>query len=480
MSQSNSLVLGNNANVGIGTSTPAFKLEVTDEASFHGVKVGRGGGALIENTAVGLLVLNQNNNGIGNTGTGYHALRNNFNGSNNTATGFNALSNNGSGSNNTAAGFESLMQNNGIENTAVGYHALFSNDLSDGNTAIGSEALNDNTLGNNNTALGINVLNSNIDGDENTAIGNSALGNNIGGNNNTAIGSGANVAGGFYTNATAIGAGAIVSQSNSLVLGNSADVGIGTSSPTAKLEVVGDVKASSTITSSALSTPGIVTNNSNGLLGTTTAVPVSNGGTGTSSIFTSGSVIFAGAGGVYSEDAALFFDQSNIRLGIGLTTPLEKLHVIGNGLFTGNVSAFKGSFTNDIAALNGTFLGNVTASCGVLVCSDVRYKKSITPLSGSLEKLSLLNGVNYYFKKDKFPELNFNDDKQIGLIAQEVENIFPELVKTDVKGYKSVDYAKLTPVLVEAIKELKAANDLLKTDIEKIKVHLGLEAKAEK
>ena len=64
--------------------------------------------------------------------------------------------------------------------------------------------------------------------------------------------------------------------------------------------------------------------------------------------------------------------------------------------------------------------------------------------------------------------------------TQEVEKILPELVFTDVDGYKSVDYSKLTPVLVEAIKELKAANDLLKTDIEKIKAHLGLEAKAEK
>ena len=77
--------------------------------------------------------------------------------------------------------------------------------------------------------------------------------------------------------------------------------------------------------------------------------------------------------------------------------------------------------------------------------------------------------------------------RQIGLIAQEVEKIYPELVLTDVDGYKSVDYSKLTPILVEAIKELKAENDQLKadntsfkSDIQKIKAQLGMDVKAEK
>jgi hypothetical protein len=69
-------------------------------------------------------------------------------------------------------------------------------------------------------------------------VGTDALGSNTTGSNNTAIGSGANVSAGNLTNATAIGANAIVSQSNSLVLGNNANVGIGTTSPAAKLEVV--------------------------------------------------------------------------------------------------------------------------------------------------------------------------------------------------------------------------------------------------
>ena len=64
-----------------------------------------------------------------------------------------------------------------------------------------------------------------------------------------------------------------------------------------------------------------------------------------------------------------------------------------------------------------------------------------------------LRGVNFYWKKEEFPQKGFTDEKQIGFIAQEMEKIYPELVITQPDGYKSVDYSKLTPVLVEAIKE---------------------------
>jgi len=65
-------------------------------------------------------------------------------------------------------------------------------------------------------------------------------------------------------------------------------------------------------------------------------------------------------------------------------------------------------------------------------------------------------------RADEFKDRNFNTDKQLGVIAQEIEPIYPELVKTDDKGYKSVDYARITPILIEAIKELKREVDGLK------------------
>ena len=56
--------------------------------------------------------------------------------------------------------------------------------------------------------------------------------------------------------------------------------------------------------------------------------------------------------------------------------------------------------------------------------------------------------------------------KQLGMLAQEVESTLPELVSTDKQGYKSIDYTKLTPILVEAVKELKAENESLRQRLE--------------
>jgi hypothetical protein len=95
--------------------------------------------------------------------------------------------------------------------------------------------------------------------------------------------------------------------------------------------------------------------------------------------------------------------------------------------------------------------------------SDIRYKKDITPLKNSLEKVSQMQGVYYYWKMKEFPG-KFNDKRQIGFIAQDLEKIYPELVLTGEDGYKSVDYGKVTPILVEAIKELKEENKALKSE----------------
>ena len=65
-----------------------------------------------------------------------------------------------------------------------------------------------------------------------------------------------------------------------------------------------------------------------------------------------------------------------------------------------------------------------------------------------------------------FPQRNFPDTRQIGLIAQDVEKVLPELVHTDSDGYKSLSYDKLTAVLVEAVKELKAQNEKLQARVE--------------
>lgn len=117
---------------------------------------------------------------------------------------------------------------------------------------------------------------------------------------------------------------------------------------------------------------------------------------------------------------------------------------------------------------NAFFTGNVNAN-GTLLTSDVRYKTNIIPLKSSLNNVLQLQGVNYNWKQKEFPEKMFNDKLQIGVIAQDIEKIYPELVVTNDKGFKSVNYAQLTPILIEAIKELHAIIENQKSEINTLK-----------
>ena len=104
--------------------------------------------------------------------------------------------------------------------------------------------------------------------------------------------------------------------------------------------------------------------------------------------------------------------------------------------------------------------GNIRAN-GWTSNSDLRLKKNIFPISNALSKITQLRGVNYYWKNE-----TTGKGPQIGLIAQDVEKIFPEIVSTDKEGYKSLDYSRLVSPLIEAVKELKAENEELKKRIE--------------
>ena len=91
--------------------------------------------------------------------------------------------------------------------------------------------------------------------------------------------------------------------------------------------------------------------------------------------------------------------------------------------------------------------------------SDRRWKKDIKTLDNSLDKIAALRGVSYQWRVDDFPNKNFSDGTQLGVIAQEIETVFPELVHTDKKGYKSVQYSNIVAPLIEAIKTLKHQNE---------------------
>jgi len=117
---------------------------------------------------------------------------------------------------------------------------------------------------------------------------------------------------------------------------------------------------------------------------------------------------------------------------------------------------------------------DVTVNGTVTETSDRRFKKNIQTLEGSLlQKIELIEGVSYNWRQDEFPTKNFSSDKQIGVIAQELEAQFPELVKTDIEGYKSVNYNGFTAVLLEAVKELNKKVEKLEDENMQLKAELS-------
>ena len=85
--------------------------------------------------------------------------------------------------------------------------------------------------------------------------------------------------------------------------------------------------------------------------------------------------------------------------------------------------------------------------------SDVRYKKNIIPIQNALDKILKLVGVYYEWRRDEFPKEQLKKGKDIGFIAQEVEKVIPEIVLTDSKGFKALEYERLTALLVEGMKQ---------------------------
>jgi Chaperone of endosialidase len=94
----------------------------------------------------------------------------------------------------------------------------------------------------------------------------------------------------------------------------------------------------------------------------------------------------------------------------------------------------------------------------VLIPSDIRLKTNITSLTNVLDKVAKMRGVS--FEWNDLAESSPKGQKAIGVIAQEVEEVFPELVVSGgLGGYKTVAYGNLTGVLIEAVKELRAEKD---------------------
>jgi hypothetical protein len=139
----------------------------------------------------------------------------------------------------------------------------------------------------------------------------------------------------------------------------------------------------------------------------------------------------------------------------------------------GRIGIARAAYSNVNVTIGDTGLDYSLAADGRVLAqsygtiSDARFKKNIAVYPNALETVLRLRGVTYDWRKEEFPDKNFQSGKQIGFIAQELEQVLPELVFTASTGYKSVNYTHVIPVLVEAIKaqqkQLEAKEQRLNT-----------------
>lgn len=107
-----------------------------------------------------------------------------------------------------------------------------------------------------------------------------------------------------------------------------------------------------------------------------------------------------------------------------------------------------------LAAL--TVAGDICATGTIGACSDERFKRDVRQLEDALTIVSQLRGVAYRWKQGEFQQKHFDSGEHIGFVAQELASLLPQVVSQTTDGYFMIDYGKLTPLLVEAIKDLSA------------------------
>ena len=153
------------------------------------------------------------------------------------------------------------------------------------------------------------------------------------------------------------------------------------------------------------------------------------------------------------------------NVGLGTAAPTQKLHVVGGALITGTTTINGAITVGTTATITGALTagGNITAFSS----SDERLKENVANISNPLEKLALLNGVTFDWK-DSYIESQggldgmFVRKNDVGIIAQDLEKVLPQLVAERDDGYKAVKYDRIVALLIEAVKELKAEVDSLK------------------
>jgi hypothetical protein len=342
----------------------------------------------------------------------------------NTAEGQNALFSLTTGGYNAAVGWFSLKSlSTGNFNTGVGAGTLVLN-TADSNTAVGAAALLLNTIGTQNTALGATALLYNNTGSFDTAIGDRALYNNTTGDHNTAVGT-AGLGGGpaLFNNTigrfnTAVGGAALASNTEG---DDNTAIGVGALGN----NIVGDENVA-------------------------VGLNALNNSTGNNNV----------ALGNYA--------------GFGATTGSNNIY-IGNqieGTAGESNACYIGSIFNQTSMGGSPVYVDANSKLGTLTSSK-RFKENIEPMDKASDALFALKPVTFRYKKEIDPA----GKSQLGLVAEEVEKVNPDLVVRDKEGKPySVRYDQVNAMLLnEFLKEHREVADLKSTVAEQRK---GMEAMA--
>jgi hypothetical protein len=401
-----------NHRVGVGTITPGQQLEITKNFRFPNTTRNGGSpfGIIYKDTTPFIHNFNYGNNGTV------------------TTDGSNTFM--GIGSGNLTMGITAIVNYQSSYNSGYGSNTLTANTVGYSNTAIGVNTLTANTIGNNNTATGVWSLATNTIGIENTSNGVDTLFNNLDGSDNTAVGAGAlytNTSGSYNTSVGAFSLNTSTTASYNVALGYNSGTYIAN----------GVAK-------------NITGNNSLFLGAFTRALADAQ----TNQIVIGYGAIGNGSNSITLGNTSITKTILTGSVGIGNTIPSYTLQV-GNNTVAGIVARFE----------NSTGTCDINPTTSTLSCSsDINLKKNITDLNNieynlkiidttnlsTLDKVLTLTPVTYNWKS----ELD-TDPKHIGFIAQEMEQVFPNLVSTDINtGLKSISYATITPYLVKAIEEM--------------------------
>ena len=413
------------------------------KANTTGYGVVVGGNALLNNTtgsayvSVGNNALRSNTTGSSNTAVGEASLYSNTTASANTAVGLQALYSNTTGTSNTALGYQTLYSNvTGAESTAIGYNAYRLGTASY-NLAIGAFAMSTGVVtGTQNTAVGRNVLGALTSGSFNVGYGDDVLRSNTTGSSNVAIGVSALQSTTTSTNNTSVGHESSFSNTTGVVT------------------AFGYRALYSNTTASFNTAVGYETLTSNTTATFNTAVGYQSGNLVTTGIqnslfgFGSGSNITTGRLNTCIGNAGPSSATGEWQIIIG---NLSGFQTLGKGDSTGFINPNGG----------GVYQGNNAATWSVT--SDQRLKKNIVD---NTDGLSVINGIRirnfeYRLPEEVDAELKPTDaikkpGVQLGVIAQELQQVLPDCVKQESTGVLSVDSDNLTWYLINAVKELSA------------------------